>query len=515
MKNLLLDQGFMVHKRALMFVIVLSCVALLLFTLFLPTAFKVQAANFDLTGSCLGGVGDVAALIAAINAANGNGEADTITLAEGCVYTLDEIDNATDGNNGLPSITSAIVIQAGSAGSTIRRDVADPDEFRLFHIADDGDLTLENLTLQHGVADEGGAIYNAGGVLTLNNATIADNASIARGGGIATYGALTINDSTLTRNSCPDNFGGGGLYAGGGGDAADSLVTIHRSVFADNVGYEGGGIATRQDGGFPVLLTIHDSTFSGNQATGQWGSGGGVSSNGDLSIAGSTFVSNTATSADGTGGGGLAHINGTAWITNSTFSGNRSATDGGGIYFRDMAMTLSYATIAYNTADSDNDGVGGGGVYIADWGGTFNVASTLIAHNTDRSGQGPDCFTIDGSVTPLTSQGYNLIQNDTGCTIAGDTTGNLTGSDPLIGTAQDNGGPTWTHALLIGSPAQDRVPNGTNGCDTTITSDQRGTARPQPAGGACDSGAYESPPTYIITPTAGAGGSLTPGTPQT
>src|SRR2546422_7796258 len=32
-------------------------------------------------------------------------------------------------------------------------------------------------------------------------------------------------------------------------------------------------------------------------------------------------------------------------------------------------------------------------------------------------------------------------------------TGNLTGVDPLLGSLQDNGGPTWTHALLSGSPA--------------------------------------------------------------
>jgi hypothetical protein len=48
-----------------------------------------------------------------------------------------------------------------------------------------------------------------------------------------------------------------------------------------------------------------------------------------------------------------------------------------------------------------------------------------------------------------------------------------------------------THALRPGSPALDAIPWGTNGCGTTLISDQRWQARLQPAGGACDIGAYE------------------------
>jgi hypothetical protein len=61
-----------------------------------------------------------------------------------------------------------------------------------------------------------------------------------------------------------------------------------------------------------------------------------------------------------------------------------------------------------------------------------------------------------------------------------------------------NGGPTWTIALLSGSPAIDRIPPGTNGCGTTITTDQRGVARPH--GGGCDIGAYEADFTGFLPP---------------
>ena len=46
-----------------------------------------------------------------------------------------------------------------------------------------------------------------------------------------------------------------------------------------------------------------------------------------------------------------------------------------------------------------------------------------------------------------------------------------------------------THALQYGSPAINHIPNGTNGCGTTITTDQRGVVRPKGSG--CDIGAYE------------------------
>jgi hypothetical protein len=54
-----------------------------------------------------------------------------------------------------------------------------------------------------------------------------------------------------------------------------------------------------------------------------------------------------------------------------------------------------------------------------------------------------------------------------------------------LGPLGDNGGPTQTRALLIGSPAIDA---GSNDCPPPAT-DQRGTARPQGAG--CDIGAFE------------------------
>ena len=57
---------------------------------------------------------------------------------------------------------------------------------------------------------------------------------------------------------------------------------------------------------------------------------------------------------------------------------------------------------------------------------------------------------IGGTVTSL---GYNLSSDDGGGYLTGP--GDQINTDPLIGPLQDNGGPTFTHALLPGSPAID------------------------------------------------------------
>lgn len=93
--------------------------------------------------------GNVAKLIQAINEANGNGQADTIILKPG-TYLLTQVDNTDpDGfsPNGLPSIVSNItIIGAGAKATTIERQEGGPD-FRIFDVAQMGNLTLDGLSI--------------------------------------------------------------------------------------------------------------------------------------------------------------------------------------------------------------------------------------------------------------------------------------------------------------------------------------------------------------------------------
>jgi len=113
--------------------------------------------------------------------------------------------------------------------------------------------------------------------------------------------------------------------------------------------------------------------------------------------------------------------------------------------------------------------------------------NTIIGDNQDFDSQAPDC---SGT---LTSQGYNLLEDTTGCTFA-PTTGDITGWDPNLGALGDNGGPTWTHALAAQSPAIEQIDDGTSGCQACVSVDQRGYLRACGAGYggfSCDIGAYE------------------------
>jgi hypothetical protein len=71
--------------------------------------------------------------------------------------------------------------------------------------------------------------------------------------------------------------------------------------------------------------------------------------------------------------------------------------------------------------------------------------------------------------------------------------GNIVGANPLLGTLQNNGGPTWTHALLPGSPAINSGDNCVliaNGCGynhAALPADQRG----MPRRGNVDMGSFE------------------------
>lgn len=110
-----------------------------------------------------------------------------------------------------------------------------------------------------------------------------------------------------------------------------------------------------------------------------------------------------------------------------------------------------------------------------------HLANTLIASSSTVD----NCVDVNNLIT---DSGYNLSSDST-CNLTPDTS--LPNTNPNLGPLASNGGPTQTHALLASSPAIDKILQGTNGCGTTITADQRGIARPQPQGGACDIGAYE------------------------
>ena len=81
------------------------------------------------------------------------------------------------------------------------------------------------------------------------------------------------------------------------------------------------------------------------------------------------------------------------------------------------------------------------------------------------------------------SGSYNFIEDASKtCGLTNSTDHNIVGQDAVLCSLQDNGGTTFTHALLDGSPAIDAG-------DTALTTDQRGEPRSSP----CTPGAVELP----------------------
>jgi len=125
----------------------------------------------------------VSDLIADIHAANQAGGANAITLVAPMPspYVLTAVDNTTDGPTGLPVIAANDNLTIVGNGDVIARSTtAGTPNFRLLNVAAGATFTLQNLTLQGGLAlgagvsAEGGAVYNQG-TLDLKGTTVQHN----------------------------------------------------------------------------------------------------------------------------------------------------------------------------------------------------------------------------------------------------------------------------------------------------------------------------------------------------
>ena len=117
----------------------------------------------------------------------------------------------------------------------------------------------------------------------------------------------------------------------------------------------------------------------------------------------------------------------------------------------------------------------GGGVFVGNTAAnpSFTIVNSIVAGNTDN-GTAPD-LQPDSFGTLTISNSLIGVADNLG-TVTGDIS-NLLGTlaapiDPLLGPLAFNGGPTKTHALLVGSPAINAGDAG-----VTQTEDQRGLAR--------------------------------------
>jgi fibronectin-binding autotransporter adhesin len=390
------------------------------------------------TGACLVATNSTCTLRAALSvAANG----DTIRFAPNAstgTYLL-----GSGANQGTLTIAHSITIIGPGSDKVAVDGGFNPDTHApgtgVFKVTDGATVTISGLEITHGnnQKSNGGGIESLG-TLTLVNDLIDHNNTIYLGGGVESVGgtSVTVTGCTFIGNTAGDY--GGGLSASYGG------ATITNSAFSLNDGaYGGGGIYF----GDSVPSSVTNSTLSANNTTGY-------------------------------GGGGIYVFNGYITLTNLTIVGNGAVgPGGGGIYDGGQDLTITGSTIAMNNVNAAG---AGGGIFSAGY-GPVAVANSIIAAN------GAGNCAYSGATGGFADGGHNLQFGDASCGAT------IPVADPLFdpGGLKNNGGPTQTIAFLPGSPAIDAVPPTGANCPAT---DQRGVARPQPTGGACDSGAYEYVP---------------------
>lgn len=358
----------------------------------------------------------------------------------------------------LPPITNAnpgVRLDIRGIGHII--DGQDILGVRPFAIAPATTVSMQGIRIIGGlVITNGGGIFNQG-TLSLTNSVVRNNAA-EYGGGILFDGSVpgavtTVSHSSILYNESYGDYGAG-IYASDDGDTDGKILIEYTTVYS-NVNYsdEGSGIANYG----PVMTITHSAIISN------------VNYN------------------DGDAGVG-------AWapttILNTTISGNRAMANGvgaGGLGVYEAVVTLVNVTIVNNWMAPGVNGSGG----VSDWdhngGELLIVNNSIIANNT--GGANPDCTFGQGGNDGLVdfNNAPNILEEPTGCNNINN--GSVQNVDPLIALLANNGGETRTHALLPGSPAINQITTGTNGCGTTVTTDQRGVPRPQGPG--CDIGAFE------------------------
>ena len=200
-------------------------------------------------------------------------------------------------------------------------------------------------------------------------------------------------------------------------------------------------------------------------------------------------------------GAGLINGAGVVAINDSTFSGNVATQAGGGVatFGADGGGTVTWTRI-HSSTFADNGADVGENLYDAV--DPDPLVDTILTHVLVANPRGGEANCAGAEA--FTSEGWNLA-TDASCGLAG--VGDKPSTAAGIAALADNGGPTATHALELGSAAID----GGNplGCVDSVgvayAFDQRGPGFPRRTNGngigatECDIGAYEKAPEPVAT----------------
>ena len=377
---------------------------------------------------------------------------------------------------------------------------------------------------------KGGSIYFEGGTVTVEGSRIENSTAVGGNGG-------NQDQNGQTNGGFGGTAQGGGVWIGGGSGTFNNTTFKSTVATGGNSGTGGNGAnpgGNAEGGGIYSLanVTVTNSTFhlagatggNGGDAFGTFcfgahnaGDGGGARG-GAIFADGGTLVINTATFANNFAAGGQGGDGGqTNSGLNCGMHGAGGLAHGGAIANNNAAtVNIKHGTISLNNAKAGNTGVNqggankpprpmaegtGGGIRVGP--ASVTLQNTIIAGNTaanglgDASGAPAAGPNVDGTIT---SSGHNLISVATEA-VGFSGPGDKIGANPMLAALADNGGPTHTMALNVGSAAIDA------GVAASATLDQRGRPRifddagvaNAPTGDSTDMGAFERQPLCSLT----------------
>ncbi len=349
-------------------------------------------------------------------------------------------------------------------------------------------------------------------------------------------GQCTLREALINANDGGDATGGD-CAAGGGrdrielpaghytlslpGDGEDLGATGDLDVL-DDVTLHGAGAAvtTIDAGGMAGVVAVHGVeavldglTLTGSDRRYKYFSGAALENlGGVLALEDSIVRGNTAAACFyGYGcAAGVANLHGTTTIRRSLLTDNQN----GAVFTVGGATRIENSTISRNRGGVIFCGYGcyEAGVITAE--GPLSLIHSSVADNLSYGGALSGDIELRASVlsNPYSGNcGYYLgyvyssggnLGSDESCSLSEPT--DLSGIDPLLGGLAANGGPTPSHALLLGSPAIDAIP--VSACtqdhdgdpltlEVPVVEDQRGVVRPSEGSGTppsdCDIGALE------------------------
>ena len=336
----------------------------------------------------------------------------------------------------------------------------------------DGDVVVLEAGATYTLTCDGGGNISTGAEFTLqgNGATILETCDTYV---VEINYETTFDDVTITGGYDDDNRSAGAIHVD-----SDSFTVLNSSIVGNQTCGAGGAIVM-DEGDF---LRIENSTIAGNTAA---ENGGAIASYG-----GSESI---------------------VEIVNSTITGNSGGWGGAIDQVSGGDLSLTYVTLAGNTADfegipcesdleaaDDPHGArepvqaqangSGANIQFDDEESVLTTFGSVIALPVE----GPNCsgpILAADALSSTVSHGYNF-SDDSSCDLTG-TGDRQSAGDPALTALGPNGGPTETRPPTETSPLVDGVPLAQCQADGAagISWDQRGITRPQRNG--CDIGAVE------------------------